>query len=93
MKPYPEMDEVYDWMTWADWDHKKFLNQPWIVLEYPKDLIASSKNSGIRLLKENYTSKIELKRYDPKVIFDMFHLFQDHHMDNENLIGIYLIPI
>ena len=36
---------------------------------YPTHLIASSKNSGITLLIENSTSKIQLKICGPKVIF------------------------
>jgi len=33
INPQEEMEVPIDWITWADEDHKKLLNQPLMVLE------------------------------------------------------------
>ena len=39
----------------------------------------------------HYTSKRQWDRYGPMVIFGTYHLYQDHHMHNENLDPISLL--
>nr|GMC60932.1 NADH-plastoquinone oxidoreductase subunit K [Ipomoea batatas] len=40
--------------------------------------------ADILLPKWNCTSRIGLKRHDPRLILDMYPLFQVHHKENEN---------
>nr|GMC60931.1 hypothetical protein DEO72_LG2g3861 [Ipomoea batatas] len=48
--------------------------------------------ADILLPKWNCTSRIGLKRHDPRLILDMYPLFQVHHKENENQDLLYPAP-